>query len=274
MKIITFWGGLGNTILEYAYYLWLREQFPNENFYSYYPSAGLKGHNGFELDEHFDVNLPPTSAVSNAIGFSLFSLMKITKRLHLPCPFTSTMRQRNDKALFHCDFFQHKDMMPRIWPFGFKPQKLSKENEALMHILENENSVAVHIRRGDYLNPRYASNFSGICTEKYYEKALDWVKENVDNPHYVFFSDDTYYVRQNFKLDNMTIVDWNTGNQSYMDMYLMSHCKYMILANSTFSYCAARLNKDVKQVLCPVRWTNSSNKKKLALDSWQIVQPK
>lgn len=273
MKIITFWGGLGNTILEYAYYLWLKEQFPNETFYSFYPSAGLKGHNGFELDQHFDVKLPPSSVVSNVIGLSLFYLMKILKRLNLPYPFTSTMLQRKDHAIFHCDFFQSTDMMPKIWPFGFNPQKLSKENDALMHILENGNSVAVHIRRGDYLNPRFARYFSGICTEKYYERALDWVKENVENPHYVFFSDDIDYVRKNFKFDNMTVVDWNTGMQSYMDMYLMSHCRYMILANSTFSYCAARLNKDVKQVICPVRWSNSQNETKLTLDSWLIMQP-
>lgn len=36
MKIVTFWGGLGNQIFEYAYYVWLKEKYPNEKIYGYY----------------------------------------------------------------------------------------------------------------------------------------------------------------------------------------------------------------------------------------------
>ena len=55
MKIVTFWGGLGNTIIEYAYLDWLRKKKPNEKFYAFYPKSALSGHNGFELDKRFFV---------------------------------------------------------------------------------------------------------------------------------------------------------------------------------------------------------------------------
>ena len=38
MKIVTFWGGLGNQIFEYAYYQWLKNRYPMENIYAYYPT--------------------------------------------------------------------------------------------------------------------------------------------------------------------------------------------------------------------------------------------
>lgn len=46
----------------------------------------------------------------------------------------------------------------------------------------------------------------------------------------------------------MLVVDWNTGDESFIDMYLMSNCKFMILANSTFSYWAAVFNNNVQKV--------------------------
>jgi hypothetical protein len=48
----------------------------------------------------------------------------------------------------------------------------------------------------------------------------------------------------------------------------MSQCKYMILANSTFSYCAARHNQIAKLIICPIRWNNENPKLDLSLDNW------
>lgn len=52
-------------------------------------------------------------------------------------------------------------------------------------------------------------------------------------------------------------VDWNTGHDSYLDMYLMAHCKAGILANSTFSYWAARLCQR-KEIVYPAQWIHAS----------------
>ncbi len=44
-------------------------------------------------------------------------------------------------------------------------------------------------------------------------------------------------------------LDWNSGTDSPLDMYLMSQCRYGIMANSTFSYWGARLGRKKKQNL-------------------------
>ena len=88
-------------------------------------------------------------------------------------------------------------------------------------------------------------------------KALQTVCQTTENPLFVFFSNDPDYVKEHYKLKNMLVVDWNTGDESFIDMYLMSNCKFMILANSTFSYWAARLNKKTNMVIYPSKWYNT-----------------
>ena len=273
MKIITFMGGLGNTICEYAYYLFMKNKYPKEKFYAFYPKAGLALHNGFELDRHFDVDLPPRSAVTDIVAYTLFYTNKIWSKLHLPLPFTSTLRQRNDDALFHSDYFQNIDVMVNPFPFDFKDVSLNEKNREVVEVLQKPNSVAVHIRRGDYLSPVNARLFGGICTDDYYDAAIRKGHDMVDSPRFVFFSNDADYVMEKYKFPDMLIVDWNKGEESWLDMYLMSKARYMILANSTFSYCAARLNKNVEDVICPIRWNNGPCPPKLIMPHWIVISP-
>lgn len=265
MKIITFIGGLGNQIFEYAYLQWLKNKFPGERFYGFFPKAGLTGHNGFELDKRFDVKLPPTSFFSNAIAYILFCAIKIFKQLNYPCPFTSTIQYRNDKAIFHCDYWQDRQFILEDFCLKFKSFKINRKNASLIERINNWNSVSVHIRRGDYL--KHKELYGGICTDYYYDEAIKKIQNNVRSPYYIFFSDDPMWVKQHFNLPNMEIVDWNTGENSFIDMYLMSQCDYMILANSTFSYWAARFNKKAKKVFCPIKWQNG-NPVDITLSEW------
>ena len=80
MKIVTFWGGLGNQIIEFAYYEWLKEKCQKDKIYGFYPKTGLKSHNGLEIEKRFDVVLPPKSLLTNICGYSLFYLDKILTR--------------------------------------------------------------------------------------------------------------------------------------------------------------------------------------------------
>lgn len=68
------------------------------------------------------------------------------------------------------------------------------------------------------------------------------MKNLVPSVKFICFSDDIGWVKQNLELGKDAVfVDWNNGTDSPLDMYLMSQCKYGIIANSTFSYWGARL---------------------------------
>ncbi|MDJ1483154.1 alpha-1,2-fucosyltransferase [Cytophagaceae bacterium YF14B1] len=137
-------------------------------------------------------------------------------------------------------------------------EPLDQQNRIISESILQQNAVSLHVRRGDYVsNPEYQQVF-GTCGIDYYEKAIRWIGENVENPHFFLFSDDIPWVIKNINIPfPFTIIDHNKGDKSYRDMQLMSKCKHHIIANSTFSWWGAWLNPDKrKKVIAPAKWAN------------------
>ena len=65
MKIISFRDGLGNQLFQYQLFLYLRKLNPKEKIYGYYNKKWLKAHNGLEIFNHFDVEMPKATFLSN-----------------------------------------------------------------------------------------------------------------------------------------------------------------------------------------------------------------
>ncbi|OJX90616.1 MAG: hypothetical protein BGP01_04340 [Paludibacter sp. 47-17] len=112
--------------------------------------------------------------------------------------------------------------------------------------------VSLHIRRGDYLG----SNFIGAAEAAYYQRAIALIREKVESPVLYVFTNDLDWVEQEFKPGlPYKIVNGNSGADSYKDMVLMSLCKHNIIANSSFSWWGAWLNKNSSPlVICPLHW--------------------
>ena len=138
-------------------------------------------------------------------------------------------------------------------------------NEMLREEMAEKESVSIHLRRGDYLDPGNAMLFGGICTDAYYEAAVRYILERYPDAHFYVFSDDSGYAREFCKLhsfrkvsERCTVVDWNTGENSFQDIRLMSCCRHNICANSTFSFWGARLNPDPDKIMIrPAKHKNS-----------------
>ena len=121
-------------------------------------------------------------------------------------------------------------------------QNYGEKNAALLQEMQEETSVSIHVRRGDYLTA-YAGQFRDLG-EDYYKKAVGRIMEACDSPRFYIFSDDSDFIRHAFNwLENKVIVDHNTGSDSFRDLQLMSSCRHNIIANSTFSAWAAILNR-------------------------------
>lgn len=139
-------------------------------------------------------------------------------------------------------------------------------------------SVSVHVRRGDYLNEENRAMFGNICTDAYYQKAMELMKEEVPDAHFYFFSDDVSYVEQKYQGEEFTVVDINHGKDSFYDMWLMSNCKHNICANSTFSFWGARLNGNERKIMIrPTIHKNSQVFRKEEMEElwqgWRFVSP-
>src|SRR3989344_5581107 len=107
-------------------------------------------------------------------------------------------------------------------------------------IASTPNAVAVHVRRGDYVSNPQTNQIHGTCGPDYYLVASRLIQKRAPRPHFFVFSDDAAWARQNIALGGTTT--FIEGNKNYEDLSLMSSCRHNIIANSSFSWCAAWLN--------------------------------
>lgn len=122
-----------------------------------------------------------------------------------------------------------------------------KESLKKKYLFLNEETLSIHVRRGDYLNlPKHYAKQD----IKYYENAYDIINNN--NVIVVVFSDDIEWCKNNLKFKNIKYIE-NQSNR--LDLYMMSLCTNNIMANSTFSWWGSWLNTNVnKTVISPIHW--------------------
>lgn len=130
-------------------------------------------------------------------------------------------------------------------------------------ISKYSDTVAIHVRRGDYVNH---SGFWNI-TEEYIQEAIN--KFNDKKYTFLVFSDDIKWCKQIFP-ENMVYVE---NNNHYEDLCLMSLCNHNIISNSSYSWWGAYLNKNEdKKIIAPKNWfTESKPLIDLYPKNWIIV---
>jgi hypothetical protein len=143
----------------------------------------------------------------------------------------------------------YKDIKPILQREFVLKQKL-RLPDSIKYILENDNTVSIHVRRGDFLKLN-----RDISQKDYYPKALKMISEMINTPTFLVFSDDIEWVKNNLKIGERAIYISGMGFKDFEELAIMKHCKHNIIANSTFSYWAAYLNTNQnKIVICPKRW--------------------
>jgi hypothetical protein len=120
--------------------------------------------------------------------------------------------------------------------------------------LNNKETVAIHVRRGDYLLPQH-HHFCNLDTS-YYEEALQFFLQDLEKYHFVIFSNDIKWCKENLIEGEMvTFIEPGTD---YTDLILMSLCNHQIIANSSYSWWAAfKNNNPSKKIICPTNYLKS-----------------
>ena len=144
------------------------------------------------------------------------------------------------------------------------PKKKIKISSVLRKILNSYNTVSVHVRRGDY------KKINNVLPVSYYETALKQIEGKICSPFYIVFSDDIEWVKNNLKFGENVMYMSNGRYKDYEELLLMSRCKHNIIANSTFSWWGAWLNRNPdKIVIAPRQWM--SNQRIIVPDNWSII---
>ena len=146
-------------------------------------------------------------------------------------------------------FIEHRDKILELFEIDNTTKTYLSEKYG---DIINQDTCSIHIRRGDYLG---FPNYHPTQSIEYYKEAIQIIGEE---KHFLVFSDDIKWCKENFGfLINKTLI---SDNKDYEDLYLMSMCKNNIIANSTFSWWGAWLNKnETKKVIAPKKWFGVSN---------------
>lgn len=191
-----------------------------------------------DLEDGFNISVLDSSDVSNSIIYNEMghefnqSLFNIKDGVDLNGYF------QTEKYFKHIENDIRKE-------FTFKDE-IIKESTNLKGSYEN--IVSIHFRRGDFLG--YSNNFPPLELE-YYQTAINYFSDK-DYTFYIF-SDDIDWCKTIFGNDaNIIYIE---SNNQFIDMCLMSMCDHNIIANSTYSWWGAWLNKNPnKRVIAPTNW--------------------
>lgn len=155
-------------------------------------------------------------------------------------------------------FINNKEKILQL--FDIDKKTFEYLNKKYYNILNDDNTCSIHVRRGDFLNIPFYNKLN----MNYYNKAIESIGKD---KHFVIFSNDIIWCRENFKNLNVTFIE---GEKDYVDLYLMSLCKNNITANSTFSWWGAYLNKNEnKKIITPKIWFyNTHSNEDIVPDEW------
>ena len=267
--IVKFQGGLGNQLYDYAFYKWLRKEYPEYEVLAdltYYKIRTAHGELGIwkifprlylQVASNWEVfkysgQIPIVYGHKgadrlNSIRIAINNIL-FTKRKNLYISKVSNDTCDNvrsaikNEQIFLEGYWQNIDFIKDSLCQIRADLKFSEEcNKFITSDMLLDNAVALHVRRGDYVGSKYEKEVG----MSYYKKAIQLVQEKVPNAKFFIFSDDKEYVKKAFDwLKNKTIVVGYDNELAHIDMFLMSKMRNMIIANSTFSLWSAYLNEN------------------------------
>lgn len=286
-------GGLGNQMFQYAagFAVALQNKVSHKIDISGYDLVSIDTPRKFELGA-FQITSPIALSEEIKVAkypFGLFSKIiifinkKVFKNHYLdfePKLFKKIENKIKNKNSIYLDgFFQseknfinfEKEIRAEL---TFKKELLGEQVKNLAEIIKSQNSISIHIRHGDYINNKKTNKYHGVCSINYYEKAIKLISQKIDNPTFYIFSDDSNWCEQNIIKGQKNFINISKENfKDYEEMYLMGICKHNIIANSTFSWWSAWLNKNSdKIVIAPKIWTVKENlHKNIIPETWTRI---
>lgn len=292
MITINIIGGLGNQMFQYAFgYAISKEKsvkikldtsgFDVYDLRSYELSL-------FNIEENSDLKPAYIFLLNQLNGKNNTLLIKtFRKMLRGLLRFTSFYYQEKKEFVFDKDVFNIK-IDTYFYGYWQNEKYFKKYRKELLEIFTLKNihpktieyqqqivksdAVSIHIRRGDYVTDTHTNSVHGTCDVRYYKRAVMEVLKNKKQAHFFIFSDDLDWAKKNLDfIDNKTFVRLESEIPDHEEMHLMSKCKHNIIANSSFSWWGAWMNKNsTKIVIAPKKWFKNSkmNQSQIVPHDW------
>lgn len=273
MFVVKFSAGLGNQMFEYALFKQLEKHYPDSVIRGHIPNLPSKKYNlaDYWLEEAFDIHIKTCSWKTAAKLSDLYPedgpahsvLRPLSKVVNCVRGHKNTYIYQDDFTCFYPEVYSLSTLnsyyIEGVWTnynylvgiedilmesFKFR-DGLSEKNKEYLKKISDSCSVSIHVRRGDFVKYGFT-----LTSEEYYSRAIEMIRRKIDNPMFFVFSNDHEYCRHIFEGKiRYEIVEGNDKRYSFRDMQLMSNCKHNIIANSTFSFWGAYLNKNPEKIV-------------------------
>ncbi|MDR1571201.1 MAG: alpha-1,2-fucosyltransferase [Clostridiales Family XIII bacterium] len=291
MIIVNVKGGIGNQMFQYSIYRRLKEEGKTVRLWSVYPymidvAFDAKGEFASRREAQ-ETGLPATVSKNYPLRWAAHRLLRPKRK---PNQFADDKgvyvfsqdienRLQSDPpaGIFLDGYWQNEKWFSSIRgiiqrEFSFK-NALDERNSALLEKISRggARSVAVHVRR--YSSQGFGGIDKGI---DYYEKAIRYFSDRLENAVYYIFSDDIAYCKANIRTPQSVFVEGNPSGPwepgQWKDMMLMSRCQNIVISNSTYSWWAAYLNPDdiKKNVAAPAFWLAEQGDTNPNLEEWAV----
>jgi hypothetical protein len=242
-------GGIGNQLFQFLAGKSLAARLNCEHFVDISSFVSYSFHHDFELKK-IDQNIKVLSTDLNNISKGTYFLNEtIGIKLNAidPISFPSDC-----STLVLKGYWQHEDNFSKDIAYAFYDQIRCWSESISSSYLDSINIdspfISLHLRRRDYLH-------MGICKEEYYIGAAKFLLESYSDAKIFVFSDEPNYSLNFLSLyfsDKIKII--NSGHD-FVDLYIMSLSKAIVISNSTFSWWGAYFNEKEKDlIIAPEPW--------------------
>ena len=247
-------GRLGNQLFQIAFASVLAKRLNTGYYLCRKPWRGVMALN------YFDV--AGLNRFSFLLKFLIGHFLRILGILK-PVEISNDISVEKQSALFtnnayYIGFFQsekyytgYEKYVQELFTIKVKYQQLFESS--MGEFMRRKKNIAVHIRRGDYLNQE-GENISLSLT--YYKKSLAQIAD-LQNYNVIFVSDDIEWVKQQFTEFPDALF---CSNHFMVDLQILMHADILVLANSSFSWWGAYLNKKNAVVYAPYYWLGNKDK--------------
>ena len=137
--------------------------------------------------------------------------------------------------------------------FNYQGQFTEQVKNIIAEVKYSE-SVAVHVRRGDYLTN---GNDATYITQgkKYYDEARKYIESKKNNLKFFVFSDDIDWCKENLGWQDAIFIDDSITDDDIVQFEIMKNCRNFIIGNSTYSWWAAWLARNDDRIcIAPSKW--------------------
>lgn len=136
--------------------------------------------------------------------------------------------------------------------------------------IRNRNSVCISIK----VQHNVGNSMYDVCNDGYWQKAIEYICNNVENPLFFICSDDVEYVKNH-------LIDCTKYDAVYQDpkipvnvsLAIMGKCKNFVIGNTTFGWWAQYLSDyEKKIVVAPSKWMKIDMSIDIYQNGWHLVE--